>query len=128
MYLTSRAPFRSSGRWLNRSLVAMFLAITVLLLTRPVFAQSGDGPTAVKSSGLPAPATAPNAGESWDVFTPTFTNPALAPAPGEPAETELAPTSAGLVDPWMNQPIPPGPMLPSDMSPAPRGEFGGTRP
>ena len=128
MYLMNTESFRSSGSSRNKSLVAIFLAITALLLTRPVFAQSGDGSTAVESIGLPASALAPDPGEPMDLFTPSFADTDLAPAPGEQAEIEPAPTylpesSAGL-GPWMNQPIPPGPMLP-EMSVAPHNEFDG---
>jgi hypothetical protein len=132
MYLMNTELFRSVGRSRNKSLVAIFLAITVLLLTHPIFAQSDDGAIAVKSIGVPAPAIAPNPGESGEQFTPSFSNAGLAPAPEEPAETESAPTylpgsSADLVGPWMNQPIPPWPLQP-DMSAAPRGFDGAIRP
>ena len=98
--------------------LTVFLAITVLFFTRPVFAQSGDGVIAVKPIAVPAPAIAPDLGESWDLSTPSFSDAGLAPAPEEPAETESAPmylpgSSADLVGPWMNQPIPPGPLQPN---------------
>jgi hypothetical protein len=109
--------------------LTVFLAITVLFFTRPVFAQSGDGVIAVKPIGVPAPAIAPDLGESWDLSTPSFSDAGLAPAPEEPAETESAPmylpgSSADLVGPWMNQPIPPGPLQPN-MSAEPHGGFDG---
>ena len=109
--------------------LTIFLAITVLVLTRPVFAQDGGGAIAAKSIGAPAPAIASNPGESWDLSTPSFSNAGLAPAPEEPAETDSAPmylpgSSADLVGPWMNQPIPPGPLQPN-MSAEPRGGFDG---
>ena len=109
--------------------LTIFLAITVLVLTRPVFAQSGDGGIAVKSIGAPAPAMASNPGESWDPSTPSFSGAGLAPAPEEPAETESAPmylpgSSADLIGPWMNQPIAPGPLQP-DMTAEPHGGFDG---
>ena len=109
--------------------ITMSLAITVLFLTRPVFAQSGEGAISLKSIGVPAPAMAPDSGESWDLSTPSFSNGGLAPAPEEPAETDSAPTylpgsSADLVGPWMNQPIAPGPLQPN-MSAEPHGGFDG---
>jgi hypothetical protein len=109
--------------------LTIFLAITVLVLTRPVFAQVGDGAIAAKPIGAPAPAIASNPGESWDLSTPSFSNAGLAPAPEEPAETDSAPmslpgSSADLVGPWMNQPIPPGPLQPN-MSAEPHGGFDG---
>ena len=79
------------------------VAVLTILCIHPVFAQTDGG------ESTPA---VPDLGESWDVGPGSGGDPALAPAPEEPMDSEAAPMSGGYTpahplnssEPWMEPP------------------------
>jgi hypothetical protein len=93
------------------SLLAAFVVSLALVFIQPVFAQShGNSASEISTDdwGSEVDAT-PSFEEPWDVTTPAFAGPALAPAPEEPAAPQASPMFGGLdsapsAGPWMVPP------------------------
>jgi len=106
----AKGPSRSFTR--GTSLVATLVAAAALVFVQPALAQT-DGDSAAKiSTGTQESSSVPDPHESWDLTTPSFDSPALAPAPEEPVDREPgsmfepAPP-VGLIEPWGHPPISP---------------------
>ena len=77
------------------SIAMTVVAALTILSVRPVYAQiDSGGPAETFADGQTTPVI-PDLGESWDVGPGSSGDPALAPAPGEPTDSESAPMSGG---------------------------------
>jgi hypothetical protein len=107
--LTDNGRSRSLARC--ASLLATFVAALTLASIQPVFAQSYRNSALKLSTGDwgSGEVIPPSFDGPWAYATPSFTGPALAPAPEDPAAPQPAPTFGGFTSeppagPWMQPP------------------------
>jgi hypothetical protein len=98
----------------HASLAAIGLAAAMLVTLRPVFAQTDSEFTPGMSTEQYVSPITPDTGDPWNTIPPSLADPALAPAPKEPAEpplTQIPPQfvpglPGGFIEPWNDPAIP----------------------
>ncbi len=123
---------RLQGVKTTTTLVATFVTASALVFVQPVFAQKGGISAAEIAINDRESSMVPNFEEPWSDSSPSFTSPALAPAPGEPEYSEpesmfVPPPPVGLIEPGDHPAISPTSptLIPPGTMDMPAGGFGG---